>query len=126
MIFAAYGARTGIRSRTRYIVDKDGISESGLRRASVRWRGLREMRLDYYSTRRDRTKGWMQLKLTGEGAKIRIDSSLEGFAEIAALAAGAAAERRLELPAATRTNLSGLGISPDAGVTTGWDRCRIS
>jgi hypothetical protein len=109
-LFALYGARTWIRSATRITLDEEGISASGPRRATLRWQALARIKLNYYSTRRDRTKGWMQMKLEGEGETVRLDSSLEGFVEIARRAAREAALRRVELPPATRTNLAALGI----------------
>jgi hypothetical protein len=123
LLFGAYGARACVRVATRITVDEQGVSASGPRRATVRWESLERMRLDHYSTRRDGTRGWMQMKLKGDGAGLSVESSLDGFSEIAARAARAAAERGIELAPATRSNLAALGIRPGASVTTGWDRC---
>jgi hypothetical protein len=109
-LFALYGARTWIKSATRITLDETGIRAAGPRSAMVRWGGLERIRIDYYSTRRDRTKGWMQMKLVGDGGTLRLDSSLEGFAEIAGRAAREATRLGIALPAATRTNLAALGF----------------
>ena len=37
------------------------------------------MKLAYYSTRRDRKSGWMQLELGAGGARVRLDSRIAGF-----------------------------------------------
>jgi hypothetical protein len=110
-LFAVHGARTWIKSQTRYTVDDEGISTRGPRGATLRWSGLRRMRLRYYSTRRDGSKGWMQMKLTGEDATLRIDSGLDGFAALARRAAAEATKRGLELPPATQANLTVLGAT---------------
>jgi hypothetical protein len=116
-LFAVYGARTWIRSATRITLDEEEISASGPRKATLRWHELVRIKLNYYSTRRDRTKGWMQMKLEGDGETVRLDSSLEGFADIARRAAREAALRGIVLPPATRTNLAALGIG-DMGPNT--------
>ena len=59
----------------------------------------------------------MQLMLKGEGgpdsATIRIDSTLEGFSEIARQVAAVARANRVPLSEATRNNFSALGITVD-------------
>ena len=121
VVFAGHGVRTWIKSATRIEVDDEGISSRGPRNATLRWNGLERMSLDYYSTRRDRAGGWMQMKLSGEGARIRVDSALEGFESVVARAAGAAAARGIALAPATAANLATLGIGRglEAGKRTG-------
>ncbi len=51
------------------------------------------MKLAYYSTRRDRRDGWMQLELRAGASTIRLDSRIDGFAELVERAALAAAAR---------------------------------
>jgi hypothetical protein len=59
----------------------------------------------------------MQLMLKGEGgphgATIRLDSTLEGFSEIARQVAAIARANRVPLSEATRNNFSALGIAVD-------------
>ena len=43
---------------------------------------LDRMKLGYYSTRRDRRAGWMQLELGAGGVRIKLDSRLDGFDEL--------------------------------------------
>ena len=108
-LFLVYFARTVCRQLTHIELDDAGISTRGLPGADIRWTQLRAMRLDYFSTRGDREEGWMQLRLLGPRRAIRVDSDIEGFAEIARAAHSEAAARGLELDAATRANLEALG-----------------
>ncbi len=104
-LFLVYFARTVCRQLTQIELDESGIRVLGpavLRPgASIRWADLRLLRLDYYSTRRDGEGGWMQLRLGDAQRTIRIDSGLDGFAELVDAAARAAARRDLARDAAT-------------------------
>lgn len=108
-LFLVYFARTVCRQLTRIELDEAGIRTRGPLGADIRWGNLRSLRLAYYSTRRDREEGWMQLKLRDARHTIRIDSDLERFAELARAAAASAEAAGLELDPATRSNLSALG-----------------
>jgi hypothetical protein len=111
-LFLVYFARTVCRQLTHIELDEAGIRARGpalgLLSAAIRWDDLRLLRLDYYSTRADREGGWMQLKLGDAQRRIRIDSDLDGFAQIVDRAARAAAQRGLALDAATLANFQAL------------------
>jgi hypothetical protein len=109
-LFALFGLRTGLRHMTGIAATETGLAASGPFAASIRWAELDRMKLAYYSTRRDRRDGWMQLELRAGAAAIRLDSRIAGFAELVECAARAAAARELELSAATIANLQALGI----------------
>jgi hypothetical protein len=109
ILFLVYFARTVCRSLTFIELDAAGISARGPFGAAIRWDGLRSMQLDYFSTRRDREEGWMQLKLRDDRRSIRIDSDLDGFGELARHAAAEAVRRGHSLDQATRENLAALG-----------------
>ncbi len=79
------------------------------------WSDLGELRLRYFSTRRDRDRGWMQLILKGDGVALRIDSTLPGFEDIVRRALKAAAAADLPLSGATRRNLESLGLPAGGG-----------
>ncbi|HEY6966230.1 MAG TPA: hypothetical protein VI229_02085 [Burkholderiales bacterium] len=111
-LFLVYFGRTVCRQLTHIELDEAGIRVVGPAlvpsRAAIRWDDLRALRLEYYSTRADREGGWMQLKL-GDGQRtIRIDSGLEGFAQVAERAALEAARLDLALDAGTLNNLLAL------------------
>jgi hypothetical protein len=107
--FLVYSARTVCRQLTIIELDEAGIRARGPLGAGIRWDELRSIRLDYYSTRRDREGGWMQLKLRGEGRALRIDSDLERFAELVRAAAAAARRHGHALDPDSLDNLNALG-----------------
>lgn len=110
-LFLVYFGRTVCRQLTHIELDEAGIRARGPLGAAIRWENLRSLRLDYYSTRRDREEGWMQLRLRSAQRTIRIDSSVDGFGEIARAAALEARRRGADVDEATRANLRMLGIA---------------
>lgn len=117
LLFLVFGLRTWQRSVAVIAVTARDISLSAPWRASLAWHNLKAVRLNYYSTRFDRSGGWMQLMLKGhdgpDGATIRLDSTLDGFNEIARQVAAVAREARIPLSESTRNNFSALGIAVD-------------
>ena len=115
LLFAAFGARTASRQISRVQVDPTRITLSAVRRTSLEWADLRMAKLNYYSTRADRGEGWMQLTLKGSGGSasgtIRVDSNLDGFVDVARVAADAARANRVALSETTRVNFTSLGIT---------------
>ncbi len=111
-LFALFGLRTALRHGTRVDLTETALHASGPFGGSIAWRELDYMKLAYYSTRRDRRDGWMQLELRGGGSSICLDSRLEGFGSLVERAAQAAACRGVALSAATAANLEALGIAP--------------
>ena len=109
-IFGAFAIRTALRHGTSLEVSDTELRATGLRPVAIPWRELDRMRLAFYSTRRDRKSGWMQLELGAGRARLSADSRLEGFDRLVRHAAIAAAERNLELSEATAANLQALGI----------------
>jgi hypothetical protein len=117
LLFLAFGVRTWLRSVAVIAVTARDISLSAPWHARLAWQNLKAVRVNYYSTRFDRSGGWMQLMLKGaggpDGATIRLDSTLEGFSDIARQAAAAARAAGLTLSEATKNNFSALGIAVD-------------
>jgi hypothetical protein len=113
-LFAGFGIRTIVRHQTRLEVTGPALRATGFRRASIVWEQLDRMNLTYYSTRRDRREGWMQLDLRSGRSRIRLDSRITGFAELVEIAARAAEARGLTLNAATAANLAALGVRSGA------------
>ncbi len=109
-IFGAFAIRTAMRHGTRIEVNEVGVRALGLKRTQIDWVALDRLKLGYYSTRRDRKSGWMQLQLGAGRARLSLDSRLEGFDRLVRFATAAAAERDLQLSDATAANLSALGI----------------
>ena len=110
-LFLIYLARSVARHTTRIVIDEAGIRSEGLFGGSVAWDALRAVALNYYTTRSDRSQGWIELLVRGSGRAIRIDSSLNGFKEIAACVAHEALKRNCALDERTRAHLEVLGIT---------------
>lgn len=118
-VFALFGGRTVARHLSRFEVDGEGvtrtrISTSPPRRVIVRWREVDRVRLAFYSTRRDRSQGWMHLKIRGGGCKLGFDSIIDGFDDIAARALNAAAVNSVSLSPATARNFAALGLAVES------------
>ena len=112
VLFAAFFVRTALRQRTRYVLSFDTLCADGPAGTLVEWSRLDRMKLSYFSTKRDRSDGWMQLSVASAGGRtVKVDSALEGFYDIVERAAQAAETNRLDLTAATRANLRSMGIS---------------
>jgi 2-hydroxychromene-2-carboxylate isomerase len=92
----------------------DAITRSGTGRRQLRWSDLERVKLRYYSTRRNRSGGWMTLKLNGKRSVIAIDSNIDGFDAIAARAARALADNRIGADDVTLANLAALGLTAPA------------
>ena len=110
-LFLLYAARTLARHLSVIELDAVGIRLHGPFGANVRWDDLHGIELDYYTTRADRSNGWMQLVVHGQRDRVRIDSTLEGFAIVTAAVARAAALRRCPIDEGTQTHLTRLGIA---------------
>jgi hypothetical protein len=117
ILFLAFGVRTWRRHRSRVVLDRRSISIFGPRRVSLDWERVRSVKLSYFSTRADRTGGWMQLTLSGNDAQregvtqaLCCDSTLTGFEVVAHRAAAAIQTNGLTVSQATRANFSVLGI----------------
>ena len=112
ILFAAFCVRTALRQKTRYVLSPDTLCADGPTGALVEWNRLDRMKLSYYSTKRDRTGGWMQLSVgSAGGGLVKVDSSLDGFYDIVERATKAAELAGVELTAATRANLRSMGLS---------------
>ena len=114
ILFFIFGLRTAIRHNTFVEVSDSGVTLRSLWGFKVTWSELRELKLSYFSTRRDRHGGWMQLRLRGQKRTIRVDSTLDGFEKLVARAAREARARELELGLETVQNLMALGVGDSA------------
>lgn len=112
VLFVAFGLRTAWRHASGVELGDDRISLFGPGQVSFAWDRLTAVKLSYYSTTADRQGGWMQLTLSGEsGGTIRIDSTLDGFIDVARRAARAAIDNGIGLSSATASNFQALGIA---------------
>jgi len=112
LLFAAFFVRTFLRQQTRYALGPDTLCADGPGGTLVEWSRLDRMKLSYFSTKRDRSDGWMQLSVGSVGSRtVKVDSALEGFYDVVERAARSAESVGLELSIATRVNLRSMGIS---------------
>jgi hypothetical protein len=116
VVFLLFGLRTLLRSVTNYELTDTGLTRfyaTGFGRSerALAWQGLKQLKLRFFPAKRDRSHGWMEMTLTGEGARMRLDSTLGDFDAIARAAVGAATRRRLALSESTLSNLAALGIT---------------
>jgi len=112
LLFALFLVRTALRHQTRYVLGPDTLCADGPAGTLVEWARLDRLKLSYFSTKRDRSDGWMQLSIGSTGGRaVKVDSSLDGFHDIVERAARAAEAGGLELSEATRVNLRSMGIS---------------
>jgi hypothetical protein len=112
-LFLVYFARAVVRHLTRIEWSERGVVARGPFGRAVSWEELCSMKLRHYTTKSDRTGGWMQLDLGSRYASIRVDSRLDCFAEMARAAAAEARRRGQSLDASTLFNLHALGIAVD-------------
>ncbi|MEE8444994.1 MAG: hypothetical protein V3S44_06555 [Alphaproteobacteria bacterium] len=110
-LFAFFALRTACRQMTVIEVTPEAIRTRGPGGRRFAWGDIERVRLDYYSTRRDSANGWMQLKLMAGRRQIRIDSTVDDFARVAASVAGAAAVSGAAMTDTTRGNFQALGIA---------------
>lgn len=126
LLFAIYGFNTIIRHLGEIECSEATISVSGPFRRSVAWSEVSDVRLRYFSTRRDGRKGWMQLVIKSDSASVRIESTLAGFADIVAIAVKAANKKGVDLSPTTLGNIEVLGVKPGLFTSGNGSPCRIS
>lgn len=108
LMFLAYGVRTALRQLTVVECSETGLAAAGPRPISIDWKDVRDVRLRYFSTRRDRSAGWLQLTVAGPRGTIRLDSQLEGFETVAGRALRAAESNGLAIAPDTAANAQAL------------------
>lgn len=120
LLFLAFGLRTALRGMALVHVTEHGLSFDslgarvprlpGLAPRTIAWRDIRKVGLRFFSLKRDRSEGWMELSLGDGRQSLRLDSTLDGFKDIVARAAAAARANGVALSDSTQANLAALGI----------------
>jgi hypothetical protein len=113
LLFIIFAGRTWIRSRTIVELSDESLAVTAMQHKKIPWQDVVSVELRYFATKRDRSHGWMQLKLKSNTTAIRLESTLEGFELITRQAARVASQRGLELSAATQENLRSLALPTD-------------
>ncbi len=120
-LFAVFLLRAAERHMTVVETGAEGIALSGPRGRAIAWDRLNRLRLAYYSTRRDRQRGWMTLTLKDGRQSISLESTLTGFDALTERAATAALANGLDLDPTTLANLDAMGIDAAPDATDGDD-----
>ncbi len=108
-LFALFTARIVQRALTRYEFGERGIVAHGPLGVAIAWDDLTALKLQFFSTRRDRRNGWMLLVLKDGRRTLKLESTLTGFDEIVDHAAATAKAKGLALTDATTNNLLAMG-----------------
>lgn len=123
-VFTVFGLRTLVKNLTRIELSAQGIRTLGPIARQIDWTELSGMKLAFYSMRRNRyggnmdlsgSKSWMELKLRGTANTITVDSSLDGFDTVVAIAMEAARDQELPLNDVTLANLDAMGFAVRQG-----------
>lgn len=110
LLFVVFAVRTGLRHLTVIEVSAEGIAARGPFSCSIPWREVTRLRLDYFSIGRERERGWMQLKVSSRFRRLRVDSTIDRFAELASAAAKFARDHAVPIADSTAANFHALGI----------------
>jgi len=111
VIFGLYVAQTALRARSVMTLLPEGLAVEGIfGRRIIRWAALDVFALRYYTLRRDKQAGWMDLKLGSAGYSITLDDRLGGFHSILERAWQAARERDIGISSSTYANLTAAGL----------------
>lgn len=109
LLFGWLALRTAWRQRAVVTIDDHAIACGGRR---IAWDKLRHVRLMWYGNRK-RTRGVMEMTLSGPGARIGIDSRIAGFAAIARRVHGVLREGAIDPDPRTRENFRALNLPLD-------------
>lgn len=116
VLFLVYFVRAVVRHLTQIELSETGIVARGPFGRAIRWDELCSVKLNHYTTRSDRSGGWMQLDLSNARRSICVDSSLGDFPELAGAVAEETLRRGKRLDDCTRVNLSVLGVRCEGDV----------
>ncbi|MFV3131876.1 hypothetical protein [Niveispirillum sp. KHB5.9] len=109
-LFGWLGLRTLAR-RGAYcrLSDQGLVMPRGFFMVMVRWDQITGVKLRYYSTKKDKSGGWMQLTIQAGRGRYSIESQLVGFDAITARVAELVVERGLPVDETTKENFLSLG-----------------
>jgi hypothetical protein len=119
VVFGLYLSQTVLRAHTGLALVPEGLAITGLLGDRlIRWDTLGQFALRYYTLRRDRETGWMDLKLASADAKITLDDRVDGFRPILERAWEAARARDIGISSSTYANLTAAGLLPKSPPTS--------
>ena len=108
-LFASFAISTAIRQYSVVLADEHGLRQRGPKPVALPWNEISEIDLRYFSTRRDKEKGWYQLKVKGAGGQLKADSNLADFDGLLHHVATAVTRHDLPLSPIARENFMASG-----------------
>ncbi|MEM7653204.1 MAG: hypothetical protein AAF220_08490 [Pseudomonadota bacterium] len=111
ILFAAFGIRTWLRTKVKFLVTPEGLQREGYFPGSFLWSDLSAVSLRYYAVRKDSEASWMTLSLKFGGTSISIESTISDFDAIARVVADHASHNRITVSERTETNFAGIGLA---------------
>jgi len=118
ILFGSFGLTTFLRQKSTVCASEDGLWIEGPRARSILWQEVREIDLRYFSTRKDRDKGWLQMKVIGPAGTIKVDSNLDDFDSLLRWVVTAITRHDLSVTAIGRENFASVGQNLPAGEDT--------
>ena len=116
LFFFAYGIHVLKQKWTTFEFDKNGVTRRGIMKKRLRWDRLTSIKLYYFTTSKDRPQtgtvldkgSWMELTVEADSQKLKFDSALEGFTQIAFEIEAKANMLNLEIDPSTSANFKAL------------------
>lgn len=110
-LFGWFALRNVMRLKTTITATGDALIIKGWTSEHLAWDDLTRYQARYFSTRRDRSDGWLQLTLwRAKGRTINIDSGLHDFDQLAEHVAFHGKRKDLVVDDATIENLIAIGV----------------
>jgi hypothetical protein len=107
IVFLLFAGQVLLQSLSTIELSGQGIVIRGPFTKVLRWCELSKLKLSHYASAR-RSKGWFRLSLRGADDVLKLESTIEGFDRIVAMAREAAESANLTLDPATSDNLATL------------------
>ncbi|HKK29670.1 MAG TPA: hypothetical protein VKA18_04670 [Alphaproteobacteria bacterium] len=119
-LFVSFGVTTAIRQFSALWSDQHGLRVEGPRPKAIPWDAVSSIDLRYFSTRREKDKGWFELKVKGNGTQIKADSNLNDLYGLLSEVATAVTRHGLSLTPIARENFQAAGFTlPEPGEQNG-------
>ena len=109
-LFASFGVTTAVRQYSQVVGDEHGLRQIGPRPVALPWNEISNVDLRYFSTRREKGNGWLQLKVKGKGGQIKADSNLDDFDGLLSFVATAVTRHELPLSSISQENFQAAGF----------------
>ena len=108
IVFLAFGLRTILRHLTRIEVWDEGITVNLPFRKQIGWSDISALKIKYFSTRKNKKNGWLQMTVGGAGQSISVDSKISGFRDILKQRHRSRRRQRVSLDEASTANMEAL------------------